>query len=526
MKYFALQTVAQAFNANRVCTKSKFWGLLLILSSINDTIAKAGVSYDFNTTRVSVFLERLFCLEDVKKEYSGSTTWNIILSSKWAEKVREQMLIGSPNIFNVIAWYFRTKAFDEEIGDTALIDAFLCDVHISRDDANVLFDFTPIDLQFAPALYSEQDLQTALGTTGKNITAEGNTIVAHAGELSRAPFIQTLYAGQATLECLIITPFKFSDYYYGSAQKKQAPKCWQKIFFGTPGSGKSFHVSGIVDGHEKFTFRTTFHPDYDYASFVGTYKPVKDEEKGELTYSFIPQSFTNAYVTAWKNPDEPVYLVIEEINRGNCAQIFGDLFQLLDRDEQGESEYPISVDADLRHYLESEKALGKEHNGIKDGKIKLPKNLHILATMNTSDQSLFPMDSAFKRRWEWEYVPVYPANPKSQFIITIGEKRYKWASFLVKVNERIHKLSDSEDKQMGNFFIKSDIGVEEFKSKVMFYLWSEVCKEYEKCGSFFKEKGDKGDNDAEFTFNSLYPTNEASNKRLQGFMEYLGVEEA
>lgn len=262
MKYFALQTVAQAFNANRVCTKSKFWGLLLILSSINDTIAKAGVSYDFNTTRVSVFLERLFCLEDVKKEYSGSTTWNIILSSKWAEKVREQMLIGSPNIFNVIAWYFRTKAFDEEIGDTALIDAFLCDVHISRDDANVLFDFTPIDLQFAPALYSEQDLQTALGTTGKNITAEGNTIVAHAGELSRAPFIQTLYAGQATLECLIITPFKFSDYYYGSAQKKQAPKCWQKIFFGTPGSGKSFHVSGIVDGHEKFTFRTTFHPDY------------------------------------------------------------------------------------------------------------------------------------------------------------------------------------------------------------------------------------------------------------------------
>lgn len=297
----------------------------------------------------------------------------------------------------------------------------------------------------------------------------------------------------------------------------------QKIFFGTPGSGKSFHVSGIVDGHEKFTFRTTFHPDYDYASFVGTYKPVKDEEKGELTYSFIPQSFTNAYVTAWKNPDEPVYLVIEEINRGNCAQIFGDLFQLLDRDEQGESEYPISVDADLRHYLESEKALGKDHNGIKDGKIKLPKNLHILATMNTSDQSLFPMDSAFKRRWEWEYVPVDPANPKSQFIITIGEKRYKWASFLVKVNERIHKLSDSEDKQMGNFFIKSDIGVEEFKSKVMFYLWSEVCKEYEKCGSFFK---DKGDNEAEFTFNSLYPTNEASNKRLQGFMEYLGVEEA
>ena len=493
------------------------------MSSINDTTAESGVSYDFNTTRVSVFLERLFCFEDVKKEYSGSTTWNIILSAKWAEKAREQMLVGSPNIFNVIAWYFRTKAFDDEIDDATLIDAFLDDVHISPEDASVLFDFTPIDLHFAPSLYSEQGLQTSLGVTGKNITAEGNTIVAHAGELSRAPFIQTLYAGQATLECLIITPFRFSDYYNGSRPKQQTPKCYQKIFFGTPGSGKSHLVAGIVEGHEQFTFRTTFHPDYDYASFVGAYKPVKDEEKGELTYSFVPQAFTNAYATAWMNQSEPVYLVIEEINRGNCAQIFGDLFQLLDRGESGESEYPIKADTDLRCYLESAKGLGIGHDGIKNGEIKLPKNLNILATMNTSDQSLFPMDSAFKRRWEWEYVPVDPANPKSQFVITIGDKRYKWASFLVNVNERIHKLSDSEDKQMGNFFIKSDIGVEELKSKVMFYLWSEVCKEYEKCGSFFK---DKGDNDAEFTFNSLYPTNEATNKRLQGFMEYLGVEEA
>ena len=296
----------------------------------------------------------------------------------------------------------------------------------------------------------------------------------------------------------------------------------QKIYFGSPGSGKSHRVAEIVEGHKQFTFRTTFHPDYDYASFVGAYKPVKDEDKGELTYSFIPQSFTNAYVTAWQNPDEPVYLVIEEINRGNCAQIFGDLFQLLDRSESGESEYPIKADTDLRCYLESAKALGTENDGINNGEIKLPGNLHILATMNTSDQSLFPMDSAFKRRWEWEYVPVDPANPKSQFVITIGEKRYKWASFLVNANERIHSLSDSEDKQMGNFFIKSDIGVEEFKSKVMFYLWSEVCKEYEKCGSFFK---DKNENDAEFTFNSLFPTNETTNKRLQGFMEYLNVEE-
>lgn len=299
----------------------------------------------------------------------------------------------------------------------------------------------------------------------------------------------------------------------------------QKIYFGTPGCGKSHTVSEYVNKNPGIEIRTTFHPDTDYSSFVGAYKPKKKD--GNLTYEFVPQAFTKAYCKAWKNPDIPVYLIIEEINRGNCAQIFGDLFQLLDRAD-GYSQYPIDADTDLAEYLGNElfrldKGEVPGNEGIENGKLCLPKNLHILATMNTSDQSLFPMDSAFKRRWEWEYVPVDPTNPKSQFVITIGEKRYKWASFLVNVNKRIHKLSDSEDKQMGNFFIKSDIGVEEFKSKVMFYLWSEVCKEYEKCGSFFK---DKNDNDAEFTFNSLFPTNEATNKRLQGFMEYLGVEEA
>ena len=294
----------------------------------------------------------------------------------------------------------------------------------------------------------------------------------------------------------------------------------QKIYFGTPGSGKSFKINDIVAPYKDTTFRTTFHPDSDYATFVGAYKPVKDGK--DLTYEFVPQAFTDAYVKAWNFPEEEIYLVIEEINRGNCAQIFGDLFQLLDRDEYNVSEYPINADKDLRKYLETEGILGEGHEGIKDGKLKLPANFHILATMNTSDQSLFPMDSAFKRRWAWEYVPIDLNNEKSQFIITIGDKKYPWASFLKEVNERIHKLSDSEDKQMGNFFIKGDVDVEEFKSKVMFYLWSEVCKDYEKSGSFFK---DANDEDAEFTFNSLFPTDDVTNKRLQGFMKYLGVAE-
>lgn len=265
-------------------------------------------------------------------------------------------------------------------------------------------------------------------------------------------------------------------------------------------------------------FRTTFHPDYDYASFVGRYKPSMND--GKIEYSFTPQVFTKAYIAAWENTSKPVYLVIEEINRGNCAQIFGDIFQLLDRDKNtGMSQYPIQVDKDLTEYIETR--LGAGHPGIAGGNLRLPANLHIYATMNTSDQSLFPMDSAFKRRWDWEYVPIDLKCPESQFRITIGDTVYSWPSFLEKVNERIHTLSDSEDKQMGNFFIKTDVGVEEFKSKVMFYLWSEVCKEYEKSGSFFKNKRN---GDAEFTFNSLFPTNAETNSILQGFMEYLGVE--
>lgn len=248
---------------------------------------------------------------------------------------------------------------------------------------------------------------------------------------------------------------------------------------------------------------------------------LKDSTGEKISYKFIPQVFTEAYVEAWNNLDKAVYLVIEEINRGNCAQIFGDLFQLLDRDSNGYSEYPITADNDLKNYLEGK--LGKDHKGIKGGKLCLPSNLHILATMNTSDQSLFPMDSAFKRRWDWEYVPIdYSEVIKSgKFIITLGDKQYRWVNYLQKVNERIRKVTASEDKQMGNFFIKGDVSEADFKGKVMFYLWSEICKdEYGTQNNFFRSK--ENDKEIEFSFNDLYGTEGL--KRLHGFMDYLGVE--
>ncbi len=267
-------------------------------------------------------------------------------------------------------------------------------------------------------------------------------------------------------------------------------------------------------------FRTTFHPDTDYAAFVGCYKPCMNG--GVIEYSYMPQVFTNAYIAAWENTKKPVYLVIEEINRGNCAQIFGDLFQLLDRDkETGKSEYPIKADKDLVAHIE--KVLGAGHEGIKNGELCLPSNLIIYATMNTSDQSLFPMDSAFKRRWDWEYVPInYSKDIDSgKFIIEIDDDtKYSWVEFLESVNDKIYDATNSEDKQMGNFFIKKSIKANEFVNKVMFYLWNEVCKEeYGTQRNFFR-KGKEGK--TEFKFTELFGDNQAT--ILKEFMTSLGVE--
>ena len=239
-----------------------------------------------------------------------------------------------------------------------------------------------------------------------------------------------------------------------------------------------------------------------------------------ISYEFTPQAFTKAYVTAWKNQEQPVYLIIEEINRGNCAQIFGDLFQLLDR-KDGVSEYPIDADNDLKDHLEKE--LGVGHEGIANGKLKLPANLNILATMNTSDQSLFPMDSAFKRRWSWQCVPINYKNEKSgAFVISIGDDEYNWHDFLKRVNLKIKKTTLSEDKQMGNFFITGSVDERQFVDKVMFYLWNDICKDEYGANSFFRRYVDENNPESEFSFNDLFEENYKD--ILTGFMKYLSVE--
>ena len=340
----------------------------------------------------------------------------------------------------------------------------------------------------------------------------------------------------------------------------------QQIYYGAPGTGKSHTINEITKAQpEDNVVRTTFHPDSDYSTFVGAYKPTtkkvamrdvtgkiiiengKEVTEDRIVYEFVEQAFLQAYTRAWKlyaratndTEAQPQYLIIEEINRGNCAQIFGDLFQLLDRGDSGFSEYPIKADNDMQ------KQLAKAFNGIAisnpdsinqwfEGKdiaqkvlsgevLLLPKNLFIWATMNTSDQSLFPIDSAFKRRWDWKYVPI--ANAQKNWTITANGNQYDWWQFLEKINAEIEKSTHSEDKKLGYFFCKAKNGTvdaETFVGKVVFYLWNDVFKDFvDESGDLFK------DDEGRLTFDKFY-TIGADNKtkvveaKIERFLQNLG----
>ena len=285
--------------------------------------------------------------------------------------------------------------------------------------------------------------------------------------------------------------------------------------------------------------RTKFHPDSDYSSFVGCYKPTQDDNnEHEILYKFIPQPFIEAYIEAWHDISKPFFLIIEEINRGNCAQIFGDIFQLLDRDldRGGISKYAITPDSDLRKFLAKEFAKDEYidvPDDIRSGHhMRLPGNLYILATMNTSDQSLFPIDSAFKRRWEWEYKPI--EQPKdAQFcgwkIVTDDNSAYDWWNFLTEVNNRIFDTTQSEDKKMGYWFTKADaqkrISQKKFIGKVLFYLWNDIFKDYARTeNTVFKvfKDADKKETE-EYTFTDFFRS-EGVTERVHRLMFTLGIE--
>lgn len=317
----------------------------------------------------------------------------------------------------------------------------------------------------------------------------------------------------------------------------------QQIFYGAPGTGKSHSVKTETEAWEERgrVVRTTFHPDSDYSTFVGAYKPTTESVQRYdiynkpmtrdgvpvmeqiITYEFVGQAFLHAYIDAWKNREEPEFLIIEEINRGNCAQIFGDLFQLLDRGDDGYSEYAIKADKDLQKHLSKafKEVEIEDFPNVKAGKeLLLPNNLYIRATMNTSDQSLFPIDSAFKRRWDWKYRPI--SNAQLGWKIEADGMLYDWWEFLERINREIGATTNSEDKKLGYFFCKAKegrISAETFVGKVVFYLWNDVFKDYELSNSFFDD-GEGG----KLTFDKFYlPNGNVNEEKIRMFLENIGM---
>ena len=265
------------------------------------------------------------------------------------------------------------------------------------------------------------------------------------------------------------------------------PNFFQIIYYGVPGSGKSHKIddklnTAIQDknAREEQTKRVVFHPEYTNADFVGQIMPIMDDEG--VNYKFKCGTFTNILVQALKNPAKPFYLIIEEINRGNAAAIFGDIFQLLDRDSDGWSKYSIDnldVNYEIRKTI-------PELNWTENTGIRLPPNLALLATMNTSDQNVFTLDNAFQRRWDMQLVENKFSDADSvQRDAKIGSTGITWETFQKRINDEIstrasnNGLSSMEDKRIGCWFIKNENGIikaDTFKNKLLKYLWDDAFK--------------------------------------------------
>lgn len=306
---------------------------------------------------------------------------------------------------------------------------------------------------------------------------------------ARKPLIDWIFA--------LMQEIKFSTGY-----QSEFPR--NRILFGAPGTGKSFTLNHekdalLADGGEYE--RVTFHPDYSYANFVGTYKPVpckdsdgKDSDgKDAITYSYVPGPFMRTYVKALQNSrtdaPKPFLLVIEEINRANVAAVFGDVFQLLDRGDDEVSEYPIQASEDIKKYL------ARELGGNPDdyAEIRIPDNMFIWATMNSADQGVFPMDTAFKRRWDFTYLGIDDSEAGivgKKVILGQGDYRrmVEWNVLRKAINDELLTYKVNEDKLMGPYFIsKKNLPEGEmidtavftriFKNKVIMYLFDDAAKQ-------------------------------------------------
>ena len=294
-----------------------------------------------------------------------------------------------------------------------------------------------------------------------------------------------------------LSPFIKSSKIFLPIDQREHPL--QIMLYGAPGTGKSYSISSLIRqsypgfnecDDNPYVFRTTIYRDYSYFDFVGNIMPVTKD--GKISYEFVPGIFTTALFAALRNQDSgiDVYLILEEMSRGDIASIFGDIFQLLDRDDTGKSMYGIN-NKSIYEYLIL--------NGVlKAGyKIIIPSNLHIIGTVNTSDQNVNVIDTAFKRRFDFKYVGVEPIKSNNGYVNNFSIKftsdnQYEWVKLYQAINHVIiNDLGLAEDKQLGPFFLKDkgndDLNRKQVANKLLHYLWQDVERVSYTSGSLFAD---------------------------------------
>lgn len=520
MPFISTATLANSWvNLKGGNVPSKFFSFLSIYKLTSATAPiRFGVEISFVSRDLSNELEKLFYFADNPREYASTERYWVLLSRRWKEVLLSDFLRGEAvSALDVAVICMQNEEFPADSNAQTVIDRFFTEYNID-DNFRTVFNETVSPITFSNTRPTPGQKKAALiqaleipTTTNNTINLEGGAIAANPGELSRSTFFQTLYASQSVLKCLLCTPFSFLEA-YGLNGRNEIPEAqdlqpaqggdhsWNKIVYGAPGSGKSHYLNRIAQ--ESFStnniFRVTFHPSYSYFSFIGSYKPnpiyqhqedvvlfsadktsrLPETEQGKIPlidYTFVPGVFIETLIKAVNNPEEKYVIIIEEINRANVTSVFGEVFQLLDRNGRGSSQYHVQFNPDISTYLKKNITVA----GFDSAKVSLPKNLYIWATMNSADQGVLPLDSAFKRRWSFEYLMLNQnESVTSNIEITFQASVINWNLFRKKLNDKLTDLGIPEDKLIAPFFLNAEElqNADSIKNKLLLYLRDDLVR--------------------------------------------------
>ena len=556
----SLQTVQRAFDEiAQLGIDNKFWGVLTIVKNVKKYLKlptsigtmslivcdKNGVQND---------LKNFFSLQNTtdNNKQANDDDW-LLLRKDFASWVSYELLANKRvNFLSLAVFLFRNTSFQERLTSDLLIQKVKSFLNIPKEWEKDWFkEIASFDIEYEDSFNQSWSCDFSVGlrkykfdkTHGSIVFKPSKdiySVVAKPDELSRGPFYQPLYAAQGNAILFIKKDFfenveeiKKTNEDVGEVKKQNNTNSitpTQIIYYGVPGCGKSYEVNKVINDEldkygvtdkEYHKVRCVFHPEYCNADFVGQIYPYVKPDNGGVEYRFKPGPFAEIVRRAYRNPAEPFFLVIEEINRGNAAAIFGEMFQLLDRirPEDGPEELSGNIyntgwssygvtNIDVNAYIRQKSTdnpekieyddsvpYGNEIKFINNTAVRLPPNLSIYATMNTNDQNVFTMDNAFQRRFKSKMIRNVLDINSAQYKTEIDDTGVCWGSFREWINEKIllpqTAILKADDKCLGGWFITGEkingvdkIKKEDFAEKVLKYLWDDVFKR-NKSGEIF-----------------------------------------